>query len=218
MEALKVRVKGLPGLTGRKLQVPGDISSAAFFLVAAAIVPAGKLTISGVGINPTRTGIIDVLREMGANIWLDNLTEDNAEPIGDISIEASSLKGIKLGGEIIPRLVDEIPVIAVAAACAEGVTEIRDAAELKVKESNRISAICQGLVKMGARVEELPDGLRIYGGKKLKGGCSVESYNDHRIAMALAVGGLVAEKETIITDSDAINVSFPGFKTLLDSL
>jgi 3-phosphoshikimate 1-carboxyvinyltransferase len=215
---LAVRIKGQPNLIAKEVQVPGDISSAAFLLVAGAIVPDSKIVIKNVGINPTRTGIIDVLKEMGAKITILENAANTGEPLGDLVIESSSLKGIKFGGQLIPRLVDEIPVIAVAAACAEGVTEIRDAAELKVKESNRIEAICQGLQKMGVDIDELPDGLRITGGKPITGGVVLDSQGDHRIAMALAVAGLVADKGITIKNAEAIDVSFPGFKELVDTL
>ena len=218
VDDLAVRIKGHPILTGREIQVPGDISSAAFLLVAGAIVPDSRVVIKDVGLNPTRTGIIDVLKEMGANLKIIENTADTGEPLGDLIVETSSLKGIKFGGQLIPRLVDEIPVIAVAAACAGGITEIRDAAELKVKESNRLEAICQGLQKMGVDIEELPDGLRIKGGKPIRGGVTLDSQQDHRIAMALAVAGLVADKGITIKNAEAINVSFPGFKNLLGTL
>lgn len=218
VDDLAVRIKGHPILTGREIQVPGDISSAAFLLVAGAIVPDARVVIKDVGLNPTRTGIIDVLKEMGANLKIIENTADTGEPLGDLIVETSSLKGIKFGGQLIPRLVDEIPVIAVAAACAGGITEIRDAAELKVKESNRLEAICQGLQKMGVDIEELPDGLRIKGGKPIRGGVTLDSQQDHRIAMALAVAGLVADKGITIKNAEAINVSFPGFKNLLGTL
>ncbi|MFZ5942805.1 MAG: 3-phosphoshikimate 1-carboxyvinyltransferase [Bacillota bacterium] len=212
-----VSIQGGPRLIGQKITVPGDISSAAFFLTAGAIVPHSSLLIKNVGLNPTRTGIIDVLQAMGADLQIVNPIEKNGEIMGDIKIQHSSLKGIKIGGEIIPRLIDEIPVLAVAAVKASGVTEIRDAEELKVKESNRLAAIAKELNKMGARIEELPDGLRIYGGSRLVGSvCS--SYNDHRIAMSLAVAGLCAEGQSIIEGADSIDVSFPGFKELLDSI
>jgi len=211
-----VRVKGRPRLKGCQVQVPGDISSAAFFLAAGAIVPESRLTIQNVGLNPTRSGIIDVLAQMGAKIKVQNVKEAGGEPTGDVSIENSSLQGIKIGGEMIPRLIDEIPAIAVLAACASGVTEIRDAEELKVKESNRLAAMAKELTKMGVRIEELPDGLRISGGRILNGAVC-DSYHDHRIAMALAIAGLIAQGETIINDAEIINVSFPQFaQTLAD--
>jgi len=211
------RVKGRPTLSGRQIKVPSDISSAAFFLAAGAIVPAGALTIRNVGLNPTRSGIIDVLAQMGAKITVQNMENLGGELTGDLSVESSSLKGISIGGAMIPRLIDEIPVIAVLAACASGVTEIRDAEELKVKESNRLTAIAKELTKMGARIEELPDGLRIFGGKALKGAICA-SYRDHRIAMALAVAGLRAHGETVINNGEIINVSFPQFAASLESI
>jgi len=216
-EQLVVRVKGKPDLQAQKLIVPGDISSAAFFLVAGAIVPQGAIVIENVGLNTTRTGIIDVLEAMGAKIEIENRRESGGEIIGDIKVDASDLKGVKIGGEIIPRLIDEIPVIAVAAACASGITEIRDAQELKVKESNRLSAIARELTKMGAKIEELPDGLKIYGGSELQG-AECDSYDDHRIAMAMAVAGLVAKGQTIIKNSEVIAVSFPDFSETLQRL
>lgn len=209
-----VMVKGRPWLQGQKMVVPGDISSAAFFLVAGAISSQGSLTVRNVGLNPTRSGIIDVLIQMGAKIYIRNTIVSGGEPMGDISIESSSLQGVQIAGDMVPRLIDEIPVIAVLGACAAGITEIRDAQELKVKESNRLSAIAGELSKMGVPIEELPDGLRIYGGKKLKGAVC-ESHHDHRIAMALAVAGLVAQGTTVIKNAEVINISFPGFANTL---
>ena len=212
-----VRVKGEPELTGRKVVVPGDISSAAFFMVAGLIVPQAKVIIESVGLNPTRDGIIEALRAMGAKIKISDRKTVAGEEMGTVEIESSDLQGITVGGEIIPRLIDEIPVLAVAALFARGVTEIRDAAELKVKESNRIAAVCEGLSRLGARVEELPDGLRIHGGHPLTG-AACRSFRDHRIAMALAVAGLRARGETVIEDAEAIGISFPSFTTIMDRL
>ncbi len=216
-EGNTVRVKGFPELTGQDVLVPGDISSAAFFLVAGAIAPEARIEISSVGLNPTRDGIIQVLKEMGAEIKITDLQEVAGETIGTVTVESSSLRGVTVSGELIPRLIDEIPVLAVAAAYADGVTEIRDAAELKVKESNRIMTIAEGLSRLGARVEELPDGMRIYGGYPLRGqGC--RSYHDHRIAMSLAVAGLLAQGETVIEEAEAMAVSFPQFAEVLEQL
>lgn len=212
-----VSIKGSPQLVGQDVIVPGDISSAAFFLVAGAIAPTAKISIEGVGLNPTRDGIIQVLQAMGAKLTVTNTKEVAGELLGTLTIESSSLQGITIEGEIIPRLIDEIPIIAVAAAFASGVTEIRDAAELKVKESNRISSIAEGLSNLGVRIEELPDGLRIYGGRPLIGH-SCRSHHDHRIAMALAVAGLQAKGETSIEDAEAISISFPQFNQLLEQL
>lgn len=213
-----VRVKGRPRLTGRKVSVPGDISSAAFLMVAASAVPGSDLTLTGVGINPTRSGIIDVLKNMGAGIELQNPREEGGEPVADIRVRyTGKLSGVPVGGEMIPRLIDEVPVLVVAAALAEGKTEIRDAAELKVKESNRIATVAGLLTGFGADVEELPDGLLVRGGRPLRG-CACESHGDHRIAMAAAVAGLLAEGETVVRGAGCIDVSFPGFPHVLKSI
>ncbi|MFA4885988.1 MAG: 3-phosphoshikimate 1-carboxyvinyltransferase [Desulfotomaculaceae bacterium] len=212
-----VLVKGFPRLTGRNLKVPGDISSAAFLLVAACAAPGSDLTITGVGINPARSGIIDALVEMGADIKLLNLREEGGEPVCDIRVRyAGKLSGVSLGGEIIPRLIDEAPILAVAAALAEGKTEIRDAAELKVKESNRIASTARLLTGFGAEVEELADGLLIKGGRALTG-CVCESGGDHRIAMAAAVAGMLSSGQTVVRGAECIDVSFPGFINVLES-
>lgn len=216
-EGNSVRVKGLPKLQAQKVAVPGDLSSAAFFLVAGLVVPSSKILLRSVGLNPTRSGIIEVLQAMGAKIHVFDVQEIAGELRGNIEVESSSLQGLSLGGEIIPRLIDEIPILAVAGLFARGVTEIRDAAELKVKESNRLMAICQGLTRMGGRVEELSDGLRIHGGYPLQG-AYCQSFGDHRIAMALAVAALGAKGETIIEDAEAVDISFPGFWGLLEEL
>lgn len=216
-DGLRVRVKGGTGLTAQHVVVPGDISSASFFLVAGAIMPQGSIVTEKVGLNPTRDGIIEVLKAMGARIRVSNLEKAGHEIMGDVAVEASELRGVTVGGDLIPRLIDEIPVLAVAALFARGVTEIRDAAELKVKESNRLAAICEGLCRLGGRVEELPDGLRIHGGYPLQGAVC-KSYGDHRIAMALAIAGLRAEGPTLIEDAEAIDVSFPGFAAAIERL
>jgi 3-phosphoshikimate 1-carboxyvinyltransferase len=213
-----VSVAGDSKLRATDIDVPGDISSAAFLLVAAAILPGSDVTIRNVGVNPTRTGILDVLREMGADIELQNERESGGEPIADLRVRGGELRGVQVGGAIIPRLIDEVPVLAVAATQAEGVTEIRDAAELTVKESNRIATTANELRKFGAQVEELEDGLRIIGRAKLQGGAQIDTYHDHRIAMAMAVAGLVAEGPTTIDDWEAVDVSFPGFHELLQNL
>ncbi|NBG88816.1 3-phosphoshikimate 1-carboxyvinyltransferase [Isachenkonia alkalipeptolytica] len=202
---------GKSQLEGTAIQVPGDISSAAFFMAAAAAKPGSQLRIRGVGLNPTRTGIIDVLREMGAAIEIDNITESGGEAAGDIIIQGKKLRGIHITGEIIPRLIDEIPVIAVIAAMAEGKTTITGAQELKVKESNRITSMVTEMKKLGMKVEELPDGMEIEGGSTITGG-RVKSYGDHRIAMAMAVAGLFARDSVKIQNSACIGVSFPDFE------
>jgi len=213
----EVAVQGEPTLIAQSVHVPGDISSAAFFLVAGSIVADGEIRLKNVGLNPTRDGILEVLREMGARIRVENQRTVSGEPVGDLVITPAELKGIKLGGSLIPRLIDEVPVLAVAAAYAQGVTEIRDAAELKVKETNRIAAVAAELSKMGVAVEELPDGLRISGGKR-PSGAVIDTYHDHRMAMALAVAGLGARGTTIIKDAEVADVSFPGFFEALKRL
>jgi 3-phosphoshikimate 1-carboxyvinyltransferase len=200
-----------------EIKVPGDISSAAFILAAASIVPGSKVLIRDVGINPTRTGIMDVLTAMGAKVDVENERIWNGEPVADLRINYSILNGIEIGGEIIPRLIDEIPIIAVMATQAEGRTVIRDAEELKVKETNRIDVVVKELRKMGARIEPTEDGMIIEGPVKLTGADCI-SHGDHRIGMSMAIAGLVAVGETTIHGADAINVSFPGFEQLLTSL
>lgn len=211
---LAVKITGNPQLEGREVFVPGDISSAAYFMVAAAVTPGADIRINRVGINPTRTGIIDVLRKMGATIQILNEQLLNEEPVGDILVKGGELRGIVIDGEIIPRLIDEIPVITVAAAKAQGETLIRDAGELKVKETNRIATVISEFNKMGAEIEELPDGMRIKGATTFKGAVC-DSHGDHRIAMSLAVAGLLAKEGTMIRGAECIDVSFPGFERLL---
>ncbi|MCX5749607.1 MAG: 3-phosphoshikimate 1-carboxyvinyltransferase [Candidatus Saganbacteria bacterium] len=197
--------------------IPGDISSAAFFIVAALIVPGSEVLIKNVGLNPTRTGIIDVLHRMGAKIEIQNETILSGEPRGDIIARSSDLEAVDLSGNIIPRIIDEIPVIAVAAAFAEGVTTISDARELRVKESHRIAALSGELKKLGIKVEEKEDGLIIQGKNKIKGALCY-SHGDHRIAMSLAIAALAAEDDVVIEDTDCIATSFPGFEKLLKGL
>lgn len=211
------RVDGQKGFCGADIDIPGDISSAAFFMTAALLVPNAQLLIREVGVNPTRTGIIDVLHRMGANLEVLDEVIISEEPRANIVAKTSKLKGIQIYGEIIPRIIDEIPIIAVAATQAEGTTEIRGARELRVKESDRIATVASELKKLGAHVKELEDGLIIEGPTVLKG-ATVKSYGDHRIAMAMAVAGLIAEGETTIEDTDCIETSFPGFEKLLTSL
>ena len=214
---LKVTMAPGKELTGQKVTVPGDISSAAFFLVAGAVVPDSELTLRNVGINPTRDGILEVLQAMGARISVENQRQINGEPVADLVVRGSELKGTVIEGDLIPRLIDEIPVLAVAAALAQGETIIRDAAELKVKETNRIATIIEELSKFGAVLEELEDGLRITGGKPLTG-TTCQSHGDHRIAMAMAVAGLAAQGETIVKNATSAAVSYPGFAQVLKSI
>lgn len=209
-------------LSGQPVAVPGDISSAAFFLVAAAAAPEAEVTVSQVGTNPTRTGVLEVLRAMGASI--ESVTGDSAagshavaEPFADLVVRGGALRGTEIGGALVPRLIDEVPILAVAACLADGPTEIRDAAELRVKESDRIRAVATELGRLGARVTERPDGLRIEGGTRLRGAV-VQSGGDHRMAMALVVAGLLADGETVVEDTECIATSFPGFLSAVNDL
>ncbi|MBO9128237.1 3-phosphoshikimate 1-carboxyvinyltransferase [Bacillus sp. 165] len=209
-EGLTVSIEGNQQLKGTTIEVPGDISSAAFFLVAGAVVPHSQLVLKRVGLNPTRTGILNVLQGMGASIQIENVTNEELEPYGDIIIESSQLRGIDIGGDIIPRLIDEIPIIALAATQAEGITVIKDASELKVKETNRIDTVVEELQKMGARIEATEDGMVIYGKSKLTGSI-VDSHGDHRIGMMLAIASCLADGETTIRNAEAVAVSYPTF-------
>lgn len=213
----RVGVLGGSVLKGGKITVPGDISSASFLLVAATIVPDSDVTIRGVGTNPTRDGITEALSRMGADITVFNTREVNGEPVSDIRVRSAGLRGTVIGGDLIPRLIDEIPVLAVAAAVAEGETVVRDASELKVKESNRIAAVVGELQKFGVDISELEDGFRVKPGNKLKG-VAVETRQDHRIAMAMSVAGLVSAGETVIRQAECVKISFPGFYDVLKSI
>ena len=196
------------------LDIPSDISSAAFFMVAACVVPGSDLLIRNVGVNPTRTGIIDILNEMGADITLENQREQAGEPVADLRVKHRQLRAVQISGDMVPRAIDEIPVLSVAASYAEGTTMIRDAAELRVKESDRIATIAGELRKMGVVISERPDGMEITGREKLDGAVC-ESHGDHRIAMSIAVAGLAAQGETTVRDTAWIDTSFPGFEQLL---
>ncbi|WP_137789487.1 3-phosphoshikimate 1-carboxyvinyltransferase [Bacillus sp. E(2018)] len=207
---LTVSVAGGQKLKGTHIEVPGDISSAAFFLVAGAIVPNSEISLKKVGLNPTRTGILDVLKNMGADITYQNINEEASEPFGDLVIKSSDLKGTVIQGDLIPRLIDEIPIIALAATQAEGRTIIKDAHELRVKETDRIETVVNELKKMGATIEATEDGMIIQGRSSLRG-ASVQSYGDHRIGMMLSVAACIAEGETTLTNSEAIAVSYPSF-------
>lgn len=216
-DGLTVRVAGPAALSPGRVRVPGDISSAAFFLAAAAIVPGSAVTVRGVGLNPTRTGVLDVLRAMGAEVVIENVRDEDGEPAGDVTVRAAALRGTAIGGDLIPRLIDELPVLAVAASVAEGETLIRDAAELRVKESDRIAALARELGAIGARVEAQPDGLAIRGVSRLRGGRAA-SGGDHRVAMALAVAGLRSADPVTVEDTDCIRTSFPEFEDTLRTL
>ena len=212
-----VTVTETQNLYGTEISVPGDISSAAFFLVGASIVPGSEVVLRNVGINPTRDGVISALRAMGAKIEVLEVRNEDSEPAADLLVRYAPLHGTEIGGALIPRLIDELPVLAAAAAVAEGRTVIRDAAELKVKESNRIRTMAEGLSRLGATVEETEDGLIIDGGAALHGE-AVESYSDHRIAMSFAILSLVTDGEVRISDPDCVNISAPTFYEDLKSL
>jgi len=213
-EGLTVRLRGPVVPRGTALRIPGDLSSAAYFLVAAACVPGSEVIVEDIGLNPTRTGILDVLRMMGAVVDVRDVRDEGGEPVGTVMARASRLRGTTIGGDLIPRALDELPVIAVAAVGAEGETVIRDAAELRVKESDRITALARELGRLGATIEVLPDGLAITGNRRLRGGRAA-SGGDHRIAMALAVAGLCADAPVVIDDPACIHTSFPEFETTL---
>ncbi|MFW5972863.1 MAG: 3-phosphoshikimate 1-carboxyvinyltransferase [Bacteroidota bacterium] len=200
---------GMP-VPARKWIVPGDFSAAAFFLVAASIVPDSKLFLKDVGLNPSRSAFLDVLIAMGGDISVSNEREHGGEPIADLTVRSAELSGVSIGGSIIPNLIDEIPALAVAAACAHGRTELRDAGELRVKESDRIELIVRNLTALGCEIHELEDGFVVEGGRPLSGGPAV-SDGDHRIAMAMGVAALVASGETTIAGAEAASVSYPGF-------
>ena len=216
VEGMRVSVRR-SNLSPIDVVVPGDISGAAFWLVAACIHPDARVKIRDVGINPTRAGVLDALRSMGANIRVQNVREIGDEPIADIVAESSRLEGIEIAGDAVPRSLDELPVLAAAASLASGTTTISDAAELRVKESDRIAATVAGLSSLGADIEERPDGMIIRGVEGLKGAPS-DSAGDHRIAMTLAIAGLAATGETTIAGAEAADVSYPGFWRTLDSL
>ncbi len=199
------------------LIIPGDISSAAFWLVAGAVHPQASIRLLNTGINPTRSGILDVLRSMGADLIVQNERVLNGEPVADLEVHSSALTGVEIGGGLIPRLIDEIPLIALAACVARGKTVIRDAQELRVKETDRISATVGELLKMDAEAEELPDGMVIYGGKKLRGS-SCDSHRDHRLAMMLGIAALIAEGETEIDNAEVADISYPTFWQDLENL
>lgn len=204
-------------LHGQMVDVPGDISSAAFFIGAGIMVPGSEILIRHVGINPTRDGILHVLKDMGADITLLHECSGNGEPTADLLVRSGPLKGTVIEGAVIPTLIDELPIIAAIACLAQGDTVIRDASELKVKESNRIEEMVQGLTAMGAEVEETPDGMIIHGGKPLNGAV-IDSRNDHRIAMTFAVTGLCADGETQILGAECVTISYPDFYKDLASL
>ncbi|MFH1259914.1 MAG: 3-phosphoshikimate 1-carboxyvinyltransferase [Elusimicrobiota bacterium] len=212
-----ITIRGGDEFSAKNMEIPGDISAAVFFAVAAIITKKSKIIIEKVGINPTRTGAIEALRKMGAKIEIINCATINNEPLGDIVVESGQLKGVTIEAEMIPGLIDEIPILAVAATQAVGVTSIRGAQELRFKESDRIKTMTAELKKMGAKIESLPDGMIITGSTPLKG-CATESYYDHRLAMSLTIAGLIAEGETVINNTECISTSFPDFYDCLEKL
>ena len=210
VKGLEITIEQAQELQATDIHVPGDISSAAFFLVAGAIVPNSKLTLRQVGLNPTRTGIIDVLKQMGAKLNIINKQKHNDEPFGDIIIQSSDLQSIIIDGDLIPRLIDELPVIALLATQATGTTIIKDAEELRVKETDRIRAVVEVLSAFGANIEETKDGMIIHGPTRLNG-ASVSAYYDHRMAMMIAIASLITKDHVIMDDDSSINISYPQF-------
>ncbi|MGI6495235.1 MAG: 3-phosphoshikimate 1-carboxyvinyltransferase [Kiritimatiellia bacterium] len=221
-EGLQTTLQGsgglAPELPAREWHIPGDPSSAAFWVVAAAAMPGAELTVRNVGLNPTRTAYLDVLREMGAAITVSSLREAEWEPQGDVTVHGSKLRGVEIGGARIANLIDELPILAVAAAAAEGVTHIRDAAELRVKESDRIETVARMLRAAGVEVETFPDGMAIQGGATIRGGGVIESAGDHRIAMAGAMLALRATSPVTVRGTGCVATSYPGFAAALHSL
>ncbi|MDF2908389.1 MAG: aroA [Herbinix sp.] len=210
-------IRSNPNLTGQKINVPGDISSAAYFIAAGLLVPGSEILIKNVGINPTRDGILQVCKRMGADITLENMIDNGGEPVADLVIRTCELTATEIGGELIPTLIDEIPMIAVLACFAKGQTVIKDASELKVKESNRIDVMVDNLTRMGADITATADGMIINGGRALHG-ATIDSKSDHRIAMSFAIAALMAEGETTILDANCVDISYPNFYSDLKSL
>ncbi len=214
-----LRVEVQPGeLTATDVRVPGDVSSAAFFWCAAALRPGWSARVNGVGLNPTRTGVLDVLAAMGARIEIENQTESGGELRGDVTVTGAQLNATRIDGDLIPRLIDELPVLSLVASQAQGQTVIADAHELRVKESDRIAIISAELRKLGATIEEKEDGMIVSGPTPLTGTTVTSPHGDHRIAMTLMVAGLIASGETTVENADAVVSSFPNFPTLLDEL
>lgn len=212
-----VSIMGGQTLQGTNICVPGDISSASFLFAASVMNPGSKVTIESLGLNPTRTGMLDVLSQMGAEISIEKMEYWGVEPVGKVTVQTNGLQGIEIGGDLIPRLIDELPILAVIATQAEGITIIRDAEELKVKETNRISVMVRELQKLGAQIEETEDGMRIKGPTRLSGGIC-NSHGDHRVGMAMAIAGLAAKDPVTIQGTEAIQVSFPGFASFLEEI
>jgi len=217
VDGVHIGVKGGQSLRGQDVRIPGDISSAAFFLVAAAMIPGSDVTIRNVGCNPTRDGIIEILRTMGAAIELGNERAEAGERVVDIRVTGGALRGIDVGPELVARTIDEYPILAVAGAVAQGVTRFADVKELRFKESDRIAAMTEGLQNLGVKVEATEDSMTIHGGAKLKGG-AVRSFADHRVAMSFAVAGLVSDSGVAIDDARCASISFPTFFDLLEQI
>jgi 3-phosphoshikimate 1-carboxyvinyltransferase len=216
--AFTARIAGQPELSGRPIVVPADPSSAAFVAVAASIVPGSKVRVPNVGINPLRTGLFETLREMGATIAFTNKREEAGEPVADLEIAAAALKGVRVPAARAPSMIDEYPILAVAAAFAEGETHMEGLAELKVKESNRLEAMARGLAACGVDARAAGDALIVRGGKTPAGGATIPAELDHRIAMAFLVLGMAAAKPVAIDDASTIATSFPGFVELMNGL
>lgn len=217
VDGVHIGVKGGQWLRGQEVRIPGDISSAAFFLVAAALIPGSDVTVRNVGCNPTRDGIVEILRAMGAGIELRNERAEAGERVADIHVTGGQLRGVDVGPELVARTIDEYPILAVAGAVAEGVTRFADVKELRFKESDRIAAMTEGLRNLGAKIDEQDDGMTIYGGRQLKGG-AVRSFADHRVAMSFAVAGLVSDGGVDIDDPDCASISYPTFFDLLEQI
>ena len=212
-----VSIEGGTPLHAQDVSVPGDFSSAAFFIGAALLLPHSELCIRDIGLNPTRTGIVDIFRAMGARIEIHNARDVCGEPSGDIVVRSSPLRGIEIDGELVVRAIDELPLLAVAMAFAQGTSVIRGAGELRVKESDRIHALAAALAALGVTVEELPDGLVIVGQARVRGG-TVHSQGDHRIAMALSVAGLGSDEGVVVEESECIAISFPGYYRMVQKV
>jgi 3-phosphoshikimate 1-carboxyvinyltransferase len=218
VDGCTVHLQGRPSFDGKPISVPGDISAAAFFMVAASIVPDSDILLTNIGLNPERTGILDILLEMGADITIANRREVSGEPLGDIRVRSAPLRGTTIGPQLIPKTIDELPILFVAAALADGETRITGAQELRVKETDRILAMATELARLHVEVEEQPDGLVIKGKSAIRG-ASCLSYGDHRVVMSLAICGLVADSPITIDDVECVETSFPGFQDkLLDLL
>lgn len=217
VDGLTIRLVGPQTMSGQDVRIPGDISSAAFFLVAAAMIPGSELTVREVGCNPTRDGVVEILRRMGAAIEVSNERLEAGERVADIHVRGGNLIGVELGSEWVARTIDEYPILAVAAALADGVTTFSDVKELRYKESDRIAAMTEGLRAIGVTVEGREDGMTIHGAGRFRGG-AVKSYADHRIAMSFAIAGLLSEKGIEIDDADCVDISFPSFFDLLGEI